>query len=101
MYARVYEDRRRHILDGDASGGGHRYGTGHLGKTEFPATWDDDTVSAAIESVANDSGSERRLRWNGRTDVRGMRHGVEIRVIVDADGVTIRTAHPTNLPLNR
>jgi hypothetical protein len=60
---RVSEDRRRHILDGDANGGGHRHGTGSPGKTEFPAAWDDNRVIAEIESVANDPRSKRRLRF--------------------------------------
>ncbi len=29
------DERKSHILDGDSSGGGHRYGTGKPGKSEF------------------------------------------------------------------
>jgi hypothetical protein len=44
---------RRHILDGDASGGGHRFGAGK-GKSEFPQSWPDDEIIDAIADVAND-----------------------------------------------
>ncbi|MER0209734.1 RHS repeat-associated core domain-containing protein [Brenneria sp. L4-2C] len=33
----VTPKRRRHILDGDATGGGYRPGTGHPGKSKFPS----------------------------------------------------------------
>lgn len=84
--AKVSQARRRHILDGDGTGGGHRHGTGAKGKTAFPARWSDDKVIAAIESVANDPTSLRRVRWNGRIEIHGTRHGVDIRVIIDKDG---------------
>lgn len=45
-------ERAIHILDGDATGGGHRYGTGSPGKTEFPASWDDGKITGNILSVA-------------------------------------------------
>jgi hypothetical protein len=35
---RVPPERAAHILDGDATGGGHRHGTGRAGKTEFRKT---------------------------------------------------------------
>lgn len=44
--------RRTHILDGDATGGGHRAGTGRPGKTEFPASWSDDDIIRAVMDTA-------------------------------------------------
>ena len=36
------DDRaKRHILDGDGTGGGHKAGTGKPGKSEFPKDWSD------------------------------------------------------------
>lgn len=49
---RLTDDRRGHILDGDATGGGHRYGTGRAGKTEFPERWDDPTAIRYMLDVA-------------------------------------------------
>jgi hypothetical protein len=34
----INAERAAHILDGDATGGGHRHGTGVPGKTESPAS---------------------------------------------------------------
>ncbi|MDR0945732.1 MAG: EndoU domain-containing protein [Bifidobacteriaceae bacterium] len=48
------EDDKRHILDGDPKNpnkGGHRWGTGRIEKTEFPADWDDDKIIAAVEET--------------------------------------------------
>jgi Bacterial EndoU nuclease len=92
--------RRRHILGGDGTGGGHRAGTAIPGKTEFPRSWSDDKVIAEIESIANDPTSRRSLQPNGRMRVEGMREGIMIRVIINTDGTSIWTAHPTNRPRN-
>lgn len=100
MYSLVSAARRRHILEGDNNGGGHRHGTGAKGKTEFPKTWDDDKVIREIENVANDPHAKRSVRLDGRTVVEGQREGVDIRVVINADGITIVTAHPTNMPRN-
>jgi len=92
--ARVSPDRRAHILEGDATGGGHRHGIGSPGKSEFPSDWSDDKIIEEVESVANDPASRRTIQPNGRIRIEGTRDGVDIRVIIDADGASIRTAHP-------
>ena len=94
----VSPDRRIHILDGDTTGGGHRPGTGNKDKSEFPTVWSDDKIVREVESVANDSASIRTVQPNGRIRVEGVRDGVAVRVIIDADGTSIRTAHPINMP---
>jgi len=91
---RLNADRREHILDGDATGGGHRHGTGRPGKTEFPAHWDDDTITGAVLSVARSPDQAPvRQNWNQRWSVRGTRDSVEIVAIVTPDG-QIWTAWP-------
>ena len=62
----------------------------------IPPDWSDDKIIGEIESVANDPASSRTVQPNGRTRVEGIRDGVDIRVIVDPDGTSIRTAHPIN-----
>lgn len=90
------QDRRHHILDGDGPGkpgGGHRYGTGRPGKTEFPAHWDDDKILSTVEDVAR---RPERVAWqnfNNRWRVTGQREGVEITGVVRSDG-RIWTAWP-------
>ena len=50
---RVSPERTTHILDGDADGsGGHRHGIGNPGKTEFPASWDDEKIIDNVLDVA-------------------------------------------------
>jgi hypothetical protein len=93
-------DARRHILDGDGINGGHRPGTGIPGKTEFPVGWADDKIIREIESVANDATAARSLRLDGRFVAEATRDGVTIRVIIAANGRSIVTGHPTNLPRN-
>jgi hypothetical protein len=85
---RVTPERTAHILDGDGKGGGgHRHGTAQPGKTEFPATWDDQQVIDTLLDVARrpDQTPQRQER-NGRWLARGMRDDVEIVVVVASDG---------------
>ncbi|HEX2849343.1 MAG TPA: EndoU domain-containing protein [Acidimicrobiales bacterium] len=89
--ARVSNQRRRHILDGDATGGGHRHGSGN-GKSEFPATWSDDKIVRAIEAVSVSGRSTPS--YGGKTKVVGTYEGVSIRVIVKRGAVV--TAFPAN-----
>ena len=98
--ATVGPERRLHILEGDARGGGHRPGRGIPSKSEFPRGWSDDRIIAAIEDVANDPASARRSEPDGRTVVTGHRQGVDVRVVIDRDGRSIVTGYPTNTPRN-
>ncbi|MGD0702957.1 MAG: EndoU domain-containing protein [Trebonia sp.] len=85
-------ERAIHILDGDATGGGHRYGTGAPGKTEFPASWDDNKIIDSIVSVAHAPDSVS-LQRNGRWKAEGVRDEVALTVIIMADG-RIWSAYP-------
>jgi hypothetical protein len=96
--ATVSPERRIHILDGDARGGGHRPGTGIPHKSEFPRGWSDNKIIEAIEDVANDPASARRVGADGRTVVTGQRQGVDLRVVIERDGRSIITGYPTNTP---
>ncbi len=98
--ATVGPERRLHILEGDARGGGHRPGRGIPNKSEFPRGWSDDRIIGTIEEVANDPEAARRLEADGRTVVTGRRHGVDIRVVIDRDGRSIVTGYPTSTPRN-
>jgi len=93
---RVSPERAAHILDGDSTrnGGGHRHGTGRPGKTEFPASWDDQKVIDTVLDVARRPdrppvNQDRNNRWL----CTGMRDRVEASVIVLPDG-EVWTAWP-------
>ena len=88
----IHAERAAHILDGDATGGGHRHGTGIPGKTEFPADWDDATIMDSIAAVARVPGSVHQ-QANGRWKARGEHGHVGITVIINPDGA-IWTAWP-------
>ena len=84
---------RSHILNGDAGGGGHRFGAGR-GKTEFPPNWSDDDIIQAVEDVANDPASaETSGRW-GRLRRAGVRNRVLIIVVVDPGTGGVVTGFP-------
>lgn len=85
---RVGDERRAHILDGDpGGGGGHRHGVGNPGKTEFPATWNDEKIIDAVLDVAlRPDQPPIRQEWNHRWVARGTRDQVGIVVVIAPDG---------------
>src|SRR5213594_2729743 len=89
--------RRRHILDGDATGGGHGPGRGISGKSEFPATFSDDEIIMGIEALANDPGSYPAGRiptGTGRFKLTGNFKGVKTTVIAEPAAGEVITAWP-------
>lgn len=95
-------DVRKHILEGDKRGGGHRAGTGKPGKSEFPASWSDDKIIYTISDVATDPSSKVASGRYGRTIVSGTREGINIEVVLEslAKGGGIVTGYPTHMPRN-
>ena len=95
---RTTPSRRKHVLYGDATGGGHLW-PGLPGKTPFPQDWAADQIMQAISDVAVDPASMITAGRGGRLLITGTRDGVDIRVIVDARGEII-AGYPINLPRN-
>ena len=85
---RVSPERRAHILDGDVDGsGGHRHGVGNPGKTEFPASWNDEKIIDALLDVARrPDHPPGHQEWNDRWVARGTRDDVEVVVVIARDG---------------
>jgi hypothetical protein len=86
---RVSPERCGHILDGDAvgGGGGHRHGVGKPGKTEFPASWDDEKVIASVLDVARKPDKPpTRQDWNDTWLCTGSRDNVEVSTVVERSG---------------
>lgn len=93
----IPEDRARHILDGEGRSGGHRYGTGTPGKTEFPASWSNDDILEAIRQVAGTGTVDRPAHRNGDLVIVGEVNGVTIEVVVQPNG-EVRTGYPLSGP---
>lgn len=92
--------RRTHILDGDATGGGHLW-PGNPGKTPFPQGWSGDRIMHEISDIATDPVAWQNAASQGsRTVLTGTRGGVDIRVIVNTKTGEIISGYPTNLPIN-
>jgi hypothetical protein len=84
---RTTAERTKHILDGDETGGGHRYGTGNPGETEFPASWDDKKIIDNIRDVARRPDEPPVYQdWNKRWLVRGTREEITTMVVIASDG---------------
>jgi filamentous hemagglutinin len=75
-------------------GGGHRFGA-NRGKSEFPRSWSDDAIIAAIEDVSNDPASTRMQGRGGRAILIGMRRSVSVTVVLDLADRYIVTGFPT------
>jgi hypothetical protein len=88
-------ERTTHILDGEpGGGGGHRHGVGKPGKTEFPASWDDEKIIGHVLEVVRRPDSAPVLQHrNNRWICSGTRDGVEVTAIVLRSG-EIWTAWP-------
>lgn len=89
---RLTDDRKHHIFDGDAQGGGHSYGTGKPCKTEFPARWSDQATVENILDVTRRPDSAEYQK-NGRWKVQGRRDDVDLVGVVRPDG-QVWTAYP-------
>ncbi len=89
----ITEKRRKHILYGDETGGGHKMGMGRPGKTKFPAGWDDDKIIDAILQVANDA--KLPMRQSGKYWLKAdVVEGVAIRAVLDRDKGEVVTGYP-------
>jgi len=93
---------RTHILDGDATGGGHGPGRNTPGKSEFPGTLTDDEIIDGVNRIANDPSSFQGgvVPTRGTHWAHGTIKGVDVRVIVDAKNRRVKTAYPYKIARN-
>lgn len=79
-----------HVVNGDDDddeSGGHAFGTGRPGKTEFPAGWDEEDIREALAAVA-DQPNRIILPEEGNQNfiAMGIHRGVTIKAAVRPDG---------------
>ena len=97
--------RTTHILDGDATGGGHLW-PGQPGKTPFPQSWSRERIMHEVSDIASDpaqtwvqqTGKPGSLYTKAGDPARfvgiGERGGVRIKVVIEPAGEGIITALP-------
>jgi RHS repeat-associated protein len=106
----VSGQRTQHILNGDATGGGHKWSLTTIfnGKTKFPINWSNEKIMNNISDIAIDPIANKSPVWtkgaNGslytksgqpsRFYVEGVREGVKIRVVIEPATGNIITAFP-------
>jgi Bacterial EndoU nuclease len=84
---RITPERIVHVLEGDKTGGGHRHGTGKPGKTEFPASWDDEKIiNSALDVARKPDKPPVRQDRNDTWLCSGTHANVEVSVVVASSG---------------
>lgn len=96
----ISKKRRTHILYGDASGGGHLYGTGAPCKSEFPQNWDKNTVLNKIDLIAANDNLNWKKQRNGYYAAEQKIGNINIRVIKGRQNKQVITAYPLNTGRN-
>ena len=80
------EGRTKHILFGDATGGGHIW-PGAPSKTPFPKGWSGDKIMNEVSDIVTDPNlkwvENRVVKGVQRYEVIGIRDGVKIKVVTD------------------
>lgn len=98
---RLSQQRIQHILYGDHTGGGHRFGAGVPCKSEFPSYWTDkDIVDTVKILAANDNAGWKKQNNGYYTAEQNTQDGTRIRIVLDREGDDIVTAYPVNTRRN-
>ena len=96
----ITPERRTHILYGDATGGGHLFGTGTPCKSEFPKHWNEDTIIKEVEVIAANDNLNWEQQRNGYYVTEQNVGIVKIRVVKGPQNERVITAYPTNTGRN-
>lgn len=96
----ISEQRRQHILYGDATGGGHLYGVGKPCKSEFPKHWDEQTILKEVELIAANDNLNWEQQRNGYYVTEQRVGTVNVRVVKARNAEDVITAYPTNVQRN-
>ena len=91
---------KTHILYGDRSGGGHKFGIGKPCKSEFPQEWDEQEIIQAVEHIAANDNIDWHKQKNGYFITNQKYEKLQIRVVMSADKTEVITAYPTNVQRN-
>ena len=96
----ISDNRAAHILYGDHSGGGHKFGAGRPCKSEFPEKWTDQKIIGTVSRIAANDNLNWRQENNGYYVIENIVEGVNVRVVMAENRQNIITAYPINMPRN-
>ncbi len=91
---------KQHILHGNKSGGGHKYGTGKPCKSEFPKSWNDEKILYEVKKIAANDNTNWNQEQNGYYVTEKSVEGINVRVVIGSNKTNIVTAYPTNTKRN-
>ncbi len=97
---RISEQRQTHILHGDKTGGGHKFGTGKACKSEFPKEWNNEEIIETIQTMAANDNVDWKKQKNGYYVSEQTKDGVKVRVVLDRERDDVVTAYPVNVKRN-
>ena len=96
----ISPQRRIHILYGDKTGGGHKFGANKPCKSEFPQDWDERKILSAITTIAANDNLNWRQGRNGYYVSEQIQNDLNIRVVLGPNKRRIITGYPLNAPRN-
>ncbi len=96
----ISPQRRIHILHGDKTGGGHKFGAGKPCKSEFPQDWDENEILETVTMIAANDNADWRQEDNGYHVTEQTENNVKVRVVLGPNKQRVITAYPTNVPRN-
>ncbi len=91
---------KHHILYGNKTGGGHKYGMNKPCKSEFPKDWNDEDITSRVKNITANDNTHWEKESNGYYSSEKMVDGINIRVIIGRAQKNIITAYPTNTKRN-
>lgn len=98
---RLSQQRIQHILYGDHSGGGHKFGANIPCKSEFPSNWTDQDIIETVKTLAaNDNAGWKKQNNGYYTAEQNTQDGTRVRIVLDREGDDIITAYPVNTRRN-
>jgi len=91
----ISDQRKKHILYGDKTGGGHM-SPGLPGKSAFPENWNENKILEAARNISKDTSLSMKIQANGRIVKEGVYDGVRIKVVLESkeDSYEIITTYP-------
>jgi len=96
----ISQETKQHILVGDKTGGGHKFGAGKDCKSEFPQDWSDSQIIGNIQKVAANDNLKWKQQKNGYFVATDEINDVKIRVVLDKEKDDVVTGYPVSTARN-